>query len=316
MALFVITIHRPIDSGIEFINFEEINTLARLAVPFFFACSSFLFFSKHDDLASAKGFFKKNLKIFLIWFLIYLPFTIFKYAYTFRYSASEIIKNLIFDTLRYPIHLWFLPSLAFSVLCVYLITRKNQSIAVVITAALVVASLVFGFINPQAAIFSNTYITLIQKTLFLGIPYAYMGYYLSKHTVKIKKSTSIIFLAVSMIASLIWGALEYAKILPILYETKLTYIPVVFFLMVLCINYSPNKSYIRLRKASMLFYYLHLIIYQDILYIILDICGFGCLIQNRMAIFFITVAYTTIFTAMIIHLESKKGFRWLKKLYN
>ncbi len=316
MAFLVVTIHRRLGSDESFFVFEEVNTIARFAVPFFFACSAFLLFSRYDSSEAVFKFAKKNLRIYIIWFLIYLPFTIFKYVYSFGYGISEIIKALVLDNLRYPIQLWFLPSLAISAVCVYYLTKNKEIIGAIAAITLAIASVIYSIINPQAEILSNSYISLIKSTLFIGIPYVYIGYFLGRHSVKIKKSSAILIFITSVVASLIWGAVEFQKGVSLFYETKLTYIPAIFFLMVLCINYSPNKSYIKIRKASMLFYYTHLLMYQEILYILLDMAGLSSLIQNRLAIFFITIVYTTIITVLILLLENKKGFKWLKKLYN
>lgn len=316
MAVLVVTIHRRLGSDdICLINLE-VNTIARLAVPFFFACSSFLFFSKSYDYDNKRiwAFVKKNLRLYLIWFLLYLPQTVFKYVYSFNYSIKKIIFLLICDNMQFPVHLWFLPGLALSMMLVYFVTKKSEKVAGIVSVLLVVLSVAYTLFNVS---FENSYLNFLRGTLFIGFPNVYIGFWLSRHKISFSKAKCLISLALSVAASLVWGYIEFKfKTKTSFIDNKPTYLLVVFFLMLLCINYGPQKGFIKLRKASMLIYYLHLFVYQEILYIALDYAGLGFLIQSKLAIFLITIAYTALFTFLIITLEKKEKFKWLKKLYN
>lgn len=316
MALLVDPIHRRLGStDICLINLE-VNTLARFAVPFFFTCSGFLFFNRNYDLKirKLKNFIKKNMKIYFIWYILLLPQTIFRYRYTCNLSFKEIVYNIIFNNLRYPLHLWFLPALSLSTIIVFALVRKRELFATVLSIIMIIFSTVFTLKDLS---FSNSYFSLLAKTMFIGVPYVYIGFFLSRHDIKISKIKIIVFLSVSIFLSFIWGYLEFVfqSKTPFI-ENKTTYIPVIIFLMLLCINYSPQKDFSIFRKASMLIYYSHIAIYQEVLYIALDILGLDILIQNRPAILLITLAYTTLFTISVITMENKKGFHWLKRLYN
>ena len=82
-ALLVVCIHVYPFAGIsETFNTYFIQTLCRLAVPFYFVVSGFFFFRKWDpdeeeaNEAHFKRYEWRILKLYLIWSVIYLPYVI------------------------------------------------------------------------------------------------------------------------------------------------------------------------------------------------------------------------------------------------
>ncbi len=77
LAIFILAIHTtPTDFSLR--------PLLRLAVPLFFIITSYLFFSKQNRLHSdrdktnaLKKFVRRYLKLYLFWFVVLLPITIF-----------------------------------------------------------------------------------------------------------------------------------------------------------------------------------------------------------------------------------------------
>ena len=76
MALLVVCIHIKILPNNEYVSLIFTNVIARVAVPFFFVCSGFLFFKKQDSVTSSAliKMLKRLLVLFigLTVFIIYL----------------------------------------------------------------------------------------------------------------------------------------------------------------------------------------------------------------------------------------------------
>lgn len=113
-ALLVVCIHTfPFLEISETFNTYFIHTVCRLAVPFFFTTSGFFFFrnydSENEDLNETR--LKKALirlfRIYLIWTIIYLPYTIFDYTHTgfqIKYLFTYV-RDFFLNGSYY--HLWF-----------------------------------------------------------------------------------------------------------------------------------------------------------------------------------------------------------------
>ena len=131
-ALLVVCIHTfPFLEISETFNTYFIHTVCRLAVPFFFTTSGFFFFrnydSENEDLNETR--LKKALirlfRIYLIWTIIYLPYTIFDYTHTgfhIKYLFTYV-RDFFLNGSYY--HLWFLPALMLADVIVYCLYKKK-----------------------------------------------------------------------------------------------------------------------------------------------------------------------------------------------
>ena len=98
----------------------------RDSVPFFFTVSAFLFFRRIDvqagwrdevNLAQLKHFLRRIGTLYLVWTIIYLPYTAIQ-----LHNGASILRWLfdcVFNGSYY--HLWFLPALMLATLIVYLL---------------------------------------------------------------------------------------------------------------------------------------------------------------------------------------------------
>ena len=131
-ALLVVCIHTfPFLEISETFNTYFIHTVCRLAVPFFFTTSGFFFFrnydSENEDLNETR--LKKALirlfRIYLIWTILYLPYTIFDYTHTgfhIKYLFTYV-RDFFLNGSYY--HLWFLPALMLADVIVYCLYKKK-----------------------------------------------------------------------------------------------------------------------------------------------------------------------------------------------
>ncbi|MFR5078546.1 MAG: acyltransferase family protein [[Clostridium] innocuum] len=115
-------------------NFILVQILARLAVPFFFVASGFLFFRKldfkreyndYENKAQLKHYLWRLCKIYIIWTILYLPFTYLLLKGQDGITVNSVllyVRDFFFTGSFY--HLWFLPALLVAVPVVYICLFK------------------------------------------------------------------------------------------------------------------------------------------------------------------------------------------------
>lgn len=314
MALLVVTIHRPIGDQSNFLIFEEVNVLASMAVPFFFATSSFLFFTKanrtDDKISVLEAYVFRLFRLLATWTVMYIPSDIYRQKIYFHNTWAQTFSEI----LKFSSHLWFLPALAISMICVYYGTRKNPKITGIISCVLLIFSFFAGFNK-----FYLNNCTTIVYILFEGIPYVFLGYCIANQPERIKLKPSVALFALFLALSFIEGFIEFRFLSNTFFGiSRICYLPTIYFLIEICLNVKTKKRkiYVILRKSSTIIYLSHLIIYQEMLWLIFYVLGIGDLYSYPPARLGMTFAYVAIGCIIILLLENKKGFRWLKKLYN
>lgn len=119
MAYLVVAIHTTA---------ESLMGLLDTAVPFFFIASGFFLFrklggSREEDLAVIRQWAKKVLKLYLIWTLVYLPFTVIGFmrdGLSLQTAAVVFVRNLVLvgeNYLSWP--LWYLLAMVWGGLLIY-----------------------------------------------------------------------------------------------------------------------------------------------------------------------------------------------------
>lgn len=175
-----------------------------IAVPFFFCCSGFLFFTKINALETKKEkkryFISCQKRIWImygIWTAVYFPFIIASWVRNNILTWGQFLKWLhqavVFQTYA---TIWFLPALAVGIALTYLLVTKVKKVwgCVTICAVLYVIGS-FGY--SYDFLFRGTFIgrvyewhLLAFKTtrngLFNAVPFLYMGYVFTKKNVEIK----------------------------------------------------------------------------------------------------------------------------------
>ena len=145
-AVIVVMIHTtPFMDISETANWYFSNTIANLAVPFFFVTSGFLLFGK---LASCEAERRDNavkkyllhiVRMYLIWCVIWIPWKALNYYNIGAFTAEDFIKyirDIIFVSGGDA--LWYLPALASAVGIVYVLRYKfNLSKTIILTSSLI-----------------------------------------------------------------------------------------------------------------------------------------------------------------------------------
>lgn len=129
MALLILTQHTANEWAHSTGLVHAFFGLGNFAVPFFFACSGFLFFSKFDTLDNQgqKDYYKKwSIRIgrmYLVWSLIYFCFVFAGWVdrgLNWGQPAQYLHRALVFSTYA---TIWFLPALWIGVSIVYWMRR-------------------------------------------------------------------------------------------------------------------------------------------------------------------------------------------------
>lgn len=165
--------------------------LGNFAVPFFFACSGFLFFSKFNTLddQGQKDYYKKWSirigKMYLVWSLIYFCFVLagwLKTGLTIEQPLGYLHTAIVFTTYA---TIWFLPALWVGVSICYWMKRHFSYVsALIIMILLMVVGNLFGSYsnimthNASVASFYDWYMEVFitwRNGLFNGAPYVFIG---------------------------------------------------------------------------------------------------------------------------------------------
>lgn len=159
------------------------NTISLVAVPIFFTTSGFLFFQKVPDGVKLKKQISRILILYLIWSVIYLPYTILSYiksGNSLMKCCIDYLQNTLFSGTSYQ--LWFLPSLTFALAIVYFLSKHLKTKGRLIVSILLylfgclTATYTFWFTELQILMdaYRAVFITT-RNGLFFGVIFVYAG---------------------------------------------------------------------------------------------------------------------------------------------
>jgi surface polysaccharide O-acyltransferase-like enzyme len=333
MAILVIVIHRSPFASESNLSFFVMNVLVRVAVPFFFAASGFLFREKLNRSENKQKAFLSYLKrlsmLYFIWSAIYFPASFYR---NFFNGSRDILtfginyaKNFLIGSGSF-LHLWYLPSLILSVSLVYLLSRRLSANMVFFIAVIIYAvgllctnySFLFGDfgVSALATSFGKNY-TIIFDTLMGGFAFTSAGFLVSEKKERINKSILIpaVFITFSLMTAEAFTVSRFA--LNYVCTGSIFLIPVTCFLISAAVSFNLRENRICrfFRSANTLIYFGHLIIFQELFYSICFILGIEALGYNRVFYLLATVAYSLVLSALIIVLEQKRVFSFLRKLH-
>ena len=308
-ALMVVAIH----SGTPY----YLEVVFRVAVPFFFISSSFLFWYKKKDLL---GFVKRMALLYLAWFIIEVPFVYQKFSDS---SIWEFLKGLLFSNTFFAS--WYIiASIEGMALLVLLSKWLNNTQLLLLGCAFYCFAISGGgyygllpagirdFVDcvdgviPLTNSFITAFIFCVLGKLFAD------GF---NHPVSQGKRSFMLVLTIASIALL------FSEMFLMRSHKRFTdaffALPMLAWLLLFCATKAPfwERFSVRigteLRKASTLIYFVHFIILSAIEPFIGLIHG-GPL-SVLVVKFFITASISVVLAFAIIHLSKK--IRLLKLLY-
>lgn len=281
-ALLVVAIHcAPLIQISEPANFVLVQIFARLAVPFFFLTSGWLFFRKinphkgwkdPENVKALGHYWKRIAKIYLVWSILYLPL-VFLSWYQGGFDATTLVRfvrDFLCNGTYY--HLWFLPALLLGVPFVYLLytTLKKRWMLWLSIALYLIGMMinVYGnvlldvpFLGRMIALYTSVFSTS-RNGLFFAPVYLVMGIYAQNflHGGTYKKQSG---LALLISFALYCGEaflLRQCGIMHDLTSMYLMLVPTIFFLFIFLMQFSlpQSKWYPQLRAMSLLTYVSHI----------------------------------------------------------
>lgn len=244
--------------------------ISNFAVPFFFACSAFLFFVKvktlnsDESLAYWKHFSVRLAKMYLVWTLIYFTFQLASWLIygTCQQDVMEYFHRLIVYS-SYPT-IWFLPALWLGMTIVFFMSRSLELGKIVIVSLVLYTILALGecytnlicqnsVVNTVWNSYINVFVTW-RNGLFFATPFITCGYVVAMVEPKLNKNAylglAILFGSLFVIESFIIKRYNFSEYT----HCGFFLLPATFCLMQwLTLVEIPNKSYyIHLRNLSML----------------------------------------------------------------
>ena len=262
-------------------NFILVQILARLAVPFFFVASGFLFFRKldfkreyndYENKAQLKHYLWRLCKIYIIWTILYLPFTYLLLKGQDGITVNSVllyVRDFFFTGSFY--HLWFLPALLVAVPVVYICLFKLGLGKTILFGFLLyligMAGNVYGGYLMQIPGIQSVYQAYLQvfsttrNGLFFGVMFIAMGALFAQRTLYLKNWQVLLGFLLS--AGLLFAECFALKDNGFMHDLTSMYamlLPCMFFLFLglLRIHLPQSKVYKTLRVLSLLIYVMHI----------------------------------------------------------
>ena len=168
--------------------------LLYLPVPLFFVISSYLFFRKDESKRNPVRFVKRNLKLYLVYFCLFLPYYLKEYIGLFDEGLWKGLlgfatKFFWGSTFR---NSWFIISLVIGVLVVHYLSKLNNWLPILV-GALTYLFCMFetSFSNISQGTFIQQFLDVYPGHLVYGFPLATtwcaLGYYSAVHKEKMTK---------------------------------------------------------------------------------------------------------------------------------
>ncbi|MDQ2178545.1 acyltransferase [Marinifilum sp. D714] len=306
-----------------------LTSVYNFGVPFFFACSGYLFFLKlkntdvKDYTSVYKKFTKRILLMYLVWSCIYFCFVLTNWIQDGA-SVEDVLryfhKAIVFTTYG---TIWFLPSLWIGVSITFFLLYRNIKVAKIVLIAVVfyiIGSFGFSYLPLSEGTFAgkiyqvyNDIFVTSRNGIFAGFPFVAIGALLAFKGVK-KKSTF------NLVMTLLFGSLFILE--AVFIKNKMNtnvdmgffLVPSIYFLMswLIQFNLPTNPIYIRLRNLSMLIF-LGQRLFITAIPSVLPISYMDVITKNNYVGLFIFVGVTITF-ALLIEQFSKK-YKWLNVLW-
>ncbi len=321
-ALLVVYIHTfPLLDISETANMFILQAVCRIAVPFFFTVSAFLFFRRIDvqagwrdavNLAQLKHFLRRIGLLYLVWTIIYLPYT----AIQVHNGASILrwIFDCFFNGSYY--HLWFLPALMLSVLIVYMLYLKlgmRKSLILCVLLYLIGAAVngygdvltQIPFIGSAISLYLKVF-TTTRNGLFFGPIFIMLGALLQRAPIRSKKEYALgIGISYALLLGeqgIIWASGNMHD----LTSMYVMMVPLIYFLVsaLLQVRALATPLHHFLRQSSQLIYVSHILFAMPLL---------SLLGTHHLLVYVIVLIASQLLAALIILLSRR--FSWMKVLY-
>ena len=332
-ALTIISAHFASEWGTFPSVIDYAFSIYIIAVPFFFACSGFLFFVKLNSIPTKEGKFtyflnyeKRILIMYGLWTLVYLIHIISGWCSKGIFNIKTILNWLhMAAVIQTYSTIWFLPALAVGIAIAYfLVTRLSKGQMIALCVALYVFGMFgqtysFVFAGTPVGTFYEWYLIAFKTTrngVFNAVPFIYMGYLAAGGNMQPSKEKAIKY---GVCAGVSFGLMiGESFILKMKFNVTgmdfgvfvavFTY----FLLMTaLCIDLKERKIFVWFRKLSILIFVTQRIFLSMLPFFFPEVFAF--LYKNSYVGLIVVIALTIGFSIGFIFLSKKVKF--LKRMY-
>lgn len=329
-ALLVFSCHMPpfadYSDGLSF-WLEQIAF--RIVVPFFFLTSGYFLANKVGDWQKVKGYFMKLLRLYLVYTVLYFPQIIYEFKKTGTGAGAFALSFLqnFFLAGSYT-HLWYFQALLVAVPMVYFFKNKtrlsNKAILGIGLALYAIGcagctyrsiTVQNAFLHAELAAYERIFVTT-RNGVFFGFFFVFFGYCIRMYgkciPEKYYPALAAVFFALMHVEAYI---LRYRWNIDSGFDMLYT-IPLAaaaIFLLAssvrIPVRYEEAGKY--LRKLSLLMFGLHLFVRFYLHWILLHVAH---ITLGSLPYYLLMSSATVALSCLIIWLENKKGFRFLKLL--
>lgn len=178
LSFIVVAIHvSPFGAEYSYLRFP----IVRIAVPLFFVMSGFLFFAHLPDQSDRAGcrarlgsFVKRNMLLYLAWFVILIPITFYRNGYFGKsafYVLAEMVKGFFFGS-TFPAS-WYIMATVICVSIVYFLRKYLNNTLLLAFGALAyvictAASNYRGVLDPEGLVMRV--IEAYPLSIYVGFP--------------------------------------------------------------------------------------------------------------------------------------------------
>lgn len=331
-ALLIISAHFASEKGHFPTIIDYGFSLYIISVPFFFACSGFLFFVKLNTLPSKEEkfayFIKYEKRIWIMYglwtavYMIHIVTSWFAKGFTIESVLNWLHMALVIQTYS---TIWFLPALAVGIAIMYFLVTKLSKVQLIVVSVLLYIFGMFGatyyFVvsGTPVGTFYDWFLLVFKTTrngVFNAIPFICMGYFASNLKLEPSKNKAIKYGACAGVSLVLMVAESFILKLKFnvtgmdvgIFVAVFTY----FLLMTaLYIDLKERKIFIWIRKLSILIFVSQRLFLSLLPYFFPKV--FNVLYANSYLGLIIVLALTIVFSIGFILLSNKVKF--LKRMY-
>lgn len=307
--------------------------LGNFAVPFFFACSGFLFFAKLNTLddEGQKDYYKKWSirlgKMYLVWTVIYTSFVF--YSWVNRGIFLERIPGYIHGALVYSTYatIWFLPALWVGVSICYLMKRHCKAWVIwIVMGMLLMIGNTFGSYGTWAcsrneAIHSiyDWYMSVFmtwRNGVFNGAPFVTLGMLMVYHPeLRLRHwmnvALTVVFCGLFIVEAILIGHYHFSSAT----DQGFMMLPAIYFMMVSLVEWDvqPRPVWQHCRNLSMLIFLGQRLFLSAIPSVLPATVSEGIKMWPEPCIYLLFVALVLTFSIAVERLSGK--YKFLKVLW-
>lgn len=317
-ALIVVGIHQQPCHGEAYVY--TWHWFGRLAVPFFFVTSAFLFFQRQPGPAQLRKYVVRMLKLYAFWFVVMLPYTIH-----LRWDTDmSVVGNVLWLVRRFLLDStfagsWFLSALLIAIPLVYWSERRFGMRFTVLAAVgieLFLQAYGWRFAMPDAVAEALTSFDegfpSVHCSWMAAVIYVVAGNLIAKHWESVERISARRWWCAAAVSTLILAGWVICMSEHLFIDDRtLLRVPVVvlIFISVVRSNLQVRLPYRSLRKASTIFYISHFLF----IYLLteLQINWLEHMIPDGWR-YVVVLLTCSVLSWVLITLQRRRGFKWLQ----